>query len=71
MNFSPAYLLISILLGAVGVFYMGWGKRRQQALMRACGLGLLIFPLLVNSTGWLLVIGLVLCAVPPVVARYY
>jgi hypothetical protein len=71
MNMNPGYLFVSLLLSAVGFLYMALGKRRQQGLMRGCGLGLLICPLLISHLAGLLVAGALLCALPPLVERYY
>lgn len=71
MNMNPDYLIASLLLGGVGTFYLLLGKRKQQALMRGCGLGLIVCPLVLDRLPVLLAVGLLLCALPPLVNRYY
>lgn len=71
MNMNPGYLLVSLLLSAVGVFYLMLGKRRQQGLMRGCGLGLIICPIFFNQLPGLVAVSLILCALPPLASRYF
>lgn len=71
MNLNPSFLFVSFLLGAVGVFYLMYGKRRQDGWMRGCGLGLVICPMLLPKLVWLLPVGLLLCFLPTIVKRYF
>lgn len=70
MSLDPSTIFISLLFGAVGIIYLSYGKRRQRADMRLCGLCLLVYPLLVNQLLWLIVVGVALCLLPPIIARF-
>lgn len=70
MSLDPTTMFLALLFGAVGIVYLSYGKRRQRADMRLCGLCLLIYPLLVSQLLWLVLIGVLLCLLPPVITRF-
>ena len=57
-------LVLSIALGLVGMAYFSYGKKLGKALPLGCGVGLMVFPYFVSSTGILLGIGGVLSVLP-------
>ncbi|ALT75973.1 hypothetical protein [Paucibacter sp. KCTC 42545] len=59
---SPAYILGAILFGLIGLVAFQQAKRRQRPAWRWLGLGLMLYPYAVSSTGWLYAVGLALCA---------
>jgi hypothetical protein len=56
--------VLSVVLGLVGMAYFSYGKKLGKPLSVGCGLGLMVFPYFVSSTGVLLGLGGVLSALP-------
>ena len=61
---SPANLFLGMLFGAIGVGFFIYGRKQMQFAPLLCGLALMVYPWFVGSTLWLIVIGVVLCAIP-------
>ncbi len=59
---SPAYLFFAIVFGVVGIAAFRLGRRRERPPTVVMGLALMFYPYLVRGTGWLVAIGLALCA---------
>lgn len=61
---GAAGLFIGLLLSAVGVGYVAYGKRTAELHWLVAGFALLLFPLFIGSTGWLVAIGAALVVTP-------
>jgi hypothetical protein len=59
---SPAYLFFAIVFGVVGIAAFRLGRKRERPPTVVMGLALMFYPYLVSGTGWLVAIGLALCA---------
>ena len=59
---SPAYLFFAIVFGVVGIAAFRLGRKREQHLTSGLGVALMVYPYVVGSTTWLVVIGAALCA---------
>ncbi len=61
---SASTLFIGILAGAVGVSYFIYGKRTERIAFLVAGVGLCIYPYMVDGILLQIVIGLGLVALP-------
>ena len=59
---SPAYLFFAIVFGLIGLVAFRLGRKQERPSTVILGLALMLYPYLVGSTLWLLLIGLALCA---------
>jgi hypothetical protein len=59
---SPAYLFFAIVFGLVGLVAFRHGRKQERTPTILLGLALMLYPYLVDSTLWLVLIGLALCA---------
>ncbi|VXC74599.1 conserved hypothetical protein [Pseudomonas sp. 8Z] len=57
-------LFLGLLLGSIGLGFVIYGRRQSKVVPFLCGLGLMGFPYLVDSTLWLVLIGTVLLCIP-------
>lgn len=60
-------LFVSIVLGAIGVAYLLYGRRQTKLVPVIAGVLLCIYPYFVESWLWLGVIGVLLLAAPFVI----
>ena len=61
---NQALLLWRLLFSAIGMGFFIYGRKQTRAVPLVCGLVLMVYPYFVPSTIWLVVIGVMLCAVP-------
>ena len=61
---DQALLLGGLLFSAMGMSFFIYGRKQERAVPLVCGIVLMVYPCCVPSTIWLVVIGLMLCAVP-------
>ncbi|WP_158883925.1 hypothetical protein [Rhodanobacter sp. L36] len=61
---TTASLLWGVLFGAIGLGYFVYGRKQRAVVPIICGVALMVFPYAVSSTGWLVLIGAALMAVP-------
>jgi hypothetical protein len=66
---SAITLFVGVVSGAVGVAYFVYGKRQQRIAFLAAGVGLCVYPYLVDGPFLLILTGLVLLAGPFLVDR--
>jgi len=59
---GPGYLFLAIVFGVAGIAAFRLGRRHERPPSVVMGLALMFYPYLVSGTGWLLAIGLALCA---------
>ncbi len=53
-----------VLFGSVGSGYAIYGKKQQKIVPTLCGVGLIVFPYLVEGTWMTVLVGTVLMVVP-------
>ena len=61
---TQAQILWGLLFGSVGLAFFIYGKKQQRLVPLVCGIALMAYPYFVSNTIWLIVVGVVLCAVP-------
>ena len=66
---SKGSVIVMVVFSIVGLGYLAYGKKSQQLLMVICGIGLMGYSYFLTGTLILLLIGLVLSALPFILAR--
>jgi hypothetical protein len=61
---NETHLLLGLLLSAIGIGYLVYGRRQQAPIFFIAGLGLLLIPFLIDSTLVLLLAGAGVGAIP-------
>ncbi len=61
---SASTLFVGILAGTIGLSYFIYGKRQERIGFIAAGVGLCVYPYLVNGLALQILIGLGLAAIP-------
>jgi len=61
---NTGYVLINILLGAVGLGYVTYGKQQKRAIALLSGLGLLVLPYFISTTYVLILVSIVMIILP-------
>ncbi len=61
---NETHLLLGLLLSAVGIGYLVYGRRQQAPVFFIAGLGLLTIPFFIGSNSTLLITGAVVGAAP-------
>jgi hypothetical protein len=62
-------LLLGLLFGAVGSFYIAYARRQRSAMFLITGVALIAYPFFVENLVLIVLIGLALAAVPIAYAR--
>ena len=62
-------LLAIVLFSSFGMGYALYGKRQQALVPLLSGIALMVYPYFVDSTFWLVTLGLALLAAPFVLRR--
>lgn len=57
-------IVVNIISGAFGMGYFVYGKKQNMMVPLFCGVGLMVYPMLVNNDILLVLIGVVLLAAP-------
>lgn len=57
-------LILGLVLGTVGTAYFVYGRKQRHIVALASGVGLMVFPMMVSGTAWLLGGGLIFMALP-------
>lgn len=65
---SKGSIIVMVVFSIVGLGYLAYGKKSQQLLMVICGISLMGYSYFINGTINILLIGLVLSALPFVLA---
>ena len=63
-------LLLDLFFGAIGSGYFLYGRRQASASFAISGFLLAIFPWFISSAVSTLIVGVLLCAAPFVLARF-
>ncbi|MEJ2729844.1 MAG: hypothetical protein P8185_15300 [Deltaproteobacteria bacterium] len=58
-----------LIFSIIGLGYFAYGKKSQQFLMLICGIALMGYSYFVNSTGYIILIGGALSALPFIIGR--
>jgi hypothetical protein len=66
---STSSIIFGLLFGTIGLGYFIYGKKQEEYVSLACGIGLMAFPYFVANTIALVAIGVVLMAIPFLNAR--
>ena len=66
---SKGSIIVMVVFSIVGLGYLAYGKKSQQLLMVICGISLMGYAYFIKGTINILLIGLVLSALPFVLAR--
>jgi hypothetical protein len=64
MDMSPTALMMSLLLGTIGMGLFIYGKKQQQIAHLVAGVGLMVIPYFIANIIALIVVGVVLTAAP-------
>jgi hypothetical protein len=66
---SKGSIIVMVVFSIVGLGYLAYGKKSQQLLMVICGISLMGYAYFIKGTVNILLIGLILSALPFVLAR--
>jgi len=69
MSLDPAPLIVSLLIGSVGLGLFIYGKRQSRFVHLFVGIALMVFPYFVPSVLWMVVIAAVLVSLPWLASR--
>ncbi len=61
---STTNIIITVIFSAIGMGYIAYGKKQQQAVALICGVALCVYPYFVSNTIPVIVIGIVLMLLP-------
>ena len=61
---NSATLLWGLLFSSIGMGFFLYGRKQKRAVPLVCGIVLMVYPYFVPGIIWLVLIGVVLCAVP-------
>ncbi len=62
MDLSPANLIVSLIIGSVGFVLWRYGRRQERMPQLLAGVALMGYPYFVASIGWMIAVGVVICA---------
>ena len=62
-------VIAMVIFSIIGLGYLSYGKKSQQILMVICGIGLMGYSYFVDGTLYIILVGIVLCALPFVLGR--
>jgi hypothetical protein len=66
---STSSIIFGLLFGTIGLGFFIYGKKQEEYVSLACGIGLMAFPYFVTNTIALVAIGVTLMAIPFLYAR--
>lgn len=64
MNFDGTYFVLGFIFSTVGLIYFNYGRKQKKIAVALSGLVLMVYPYFLNSTGWLVGVGVVLMLIP-------
>jgi hypothetical protein len=64
MNLQPSDIFINVIVGAIGIGYFSFGKRRSEYYFMGCGLLLCIYPYFLDGMTSQILAGLFLTLLP-------
>jgi hypothetical protein len=66
---TTSSIIFGLLFGTIGLGFFIYGKKQEEYVSLACGIGLMVFPYFVANTIALVAIGVTLMAIPFLNAR--
>jgi hypothetical protein len=63
-GYTKGSIIAMIIFSVIGLGYFAYGKKSQQLIMLLCGIALMGYSYFVNGTGYIILIGVGLSAVP-------
>ena len=66
---TKSSIIAMVIFSIIGLGYFAYGKKSQQLLMLTCGIALLGYSYFVNGTGYIILIGIGLSALPLIIGR--
>jgi len=61
---NASWLFWGLIFSSIGLGFFMYGKRQKAVVPIVCGIGLMIYPYFISSTGLLVSIGAALIAIP-------
>jgi hypothetical protein len=71
IKFSMDELIVGVVFGIFGTGYFMWGKKRSDFLFMGAGAGLMVYPYFTSGMALIIIVGVLLLALPFVVAKYF
>jgi branched-subunit amino acid transport protein len=69
MHFTPGNLFASLFISSIGAALFIYGKKQERIPQLTAGIVLSIFPMLVASVAWMIVIAIAILAGLPFLVR--
>jgi hypothetical protein len=66
---TKSSIIAMLIFSIIGLGYFAYGKKSRQFLMLICGIALMGYSYFVNGTGYIILIGIGLSALPFIVGR--
>ena len=66
---TKSSIIAMVIFSIIGLGYFAYGKKSRQLLMLICGIALMGYSYLVNGTGYIILIGVGLSALPFIIGR--
>lgn len=67
---NEADLLWGLLFSSIGIGYFIYGRRQSRIDVKYCGLGLMLYPVVVSGVDMIIAVGLALCATPFLIKKF-
>ena len=64
LNLSPWALFLGLVFGSIGFGFFIFGKKQQRLVYLVAGVGLMVFPYLIDKPLWIFIVGMVLTVCP-------
>jgi hypothetical protein len=68
-GYTKGSIIAMVIFSIIGLGYLTYGKKSQQLFMLICGMALMGYSYLVNGTGYIILIGVGLSALPFIFGR--
>jgi len=68
-SYTKGSIIAMIIFSVIGLGYFAYGKKSHQFLMLLCGIALMGYSYFVNGTGYIILIGAGLSALPFIFGR--
>jgi hypothetical protein len=68
-SYTKSSIIAMIIFSIIGLGYFAYGKKSQQLLMLICGIALMGYSYFVDGTGYIILIGIGLSALPFIIGR--
>lgn len=71
MDFAPLDIILSVIFGLVGIFYLYWGRHEHSFPFIICGLGLMAYTLVTTSTAQVIWFGVGIAVLPFILDTFF